>query len=197
MTVEEFKKLKPEYKNIEGDELWDAMTLYMLRQQEGSEILKTTMPIWKTHTLRWLFYRKRSAWSLGYGKYDKWIASNRCSKCKWGVNQRIIWSFRDINNAWHSTSKCPHCNEEYVPEPNTNITYRLHKAYKRAVELFWYILDKIHLVRNSSTGRYGMGGDETRYIKSWEIKSTGEVIPHHKFRKWWEYIIIERPIHNF
>lgn len=197
MTTEEFKKLKPQYANIEGDELWDAMTEYMLRQQEGSEILKTTMPIWKTHTLRWLFYRKRSNWVMGDPKMDKWVSDNRCSKCKWGVNQRLVWSFRDEAGQWHSTCKCPHCNEDYVPEPNTNLSHKFYKAWKWISGLFWNVLDKIHLVRNSCNSRYEMGGDESRYIISWEFKNNGEVIPSHRLRKWWEYILIERPIHNF
>ena len=91
MTTEEFKKLKPQYKDIEGDELWDAMTEYMLRQQEGSEIMKTAMPIWKTHTLRWLFYRKGLVWHMGTPDNNRWTSSKRCKACKKGVNHRIMF----------------------------------------------------------------------------------------------------------
>ena len=55
MTTEEFKKLKPEYKDVEGDQLWNAMEDYYLQQQEGTEILKQIMPFWKTHTLEDLY----------------------------------------------------------------------------------------------------------------------------------------------
>lgn len=64
MTVEEFKKLKPEYEKVEGNQLWDAMEDYILSQQQGDEIIKLIMPIWKTHTLRWLHYRRIPSWIM-------------------------------------------------------------------------------------------------------------------------------------
>ena len=37
MTVKEFKEKYPEYAHLEGDELWDTMTLILLR--DGRKIL--------------------------------------------------------------------------------------------------------------------------------------------------------------
>src|SRR3990167_8331292 len=197
MNAKEFRKLKPEYKNIEGDQLWDAMTEYMLRQQQGSEIMKSIMPIWKTHTLRWLHYRQIPNLVRGNPSTDKWVSDKRCRKCKWGVNARFMWSIRDKNDVWHTICKCPHCNEDYVAEPNTNFTHHLYKTGKLISKRFWTILDLLHLVRSSISGRYDMSGDEARYVENRELNmETGKITYEFKKRKWWEYILIERPTHN-
>jgi hypothetical protein len=176
MNVEEFRKLKPEYKDIKGDQLWDAMTDYMLRQQKESEIMKTIMPIWKTHTLRWLYYRKIPNLVMGKPSTDKRVSDKRCSKCKWGINAILAWSFRDANDNCRTTCKCPHCNEDYIAEPNTNFTHKLWKAGKWISGVFWLILDRLHLVRSSISSRYDTFGDETRYVKRWEMNiKTGEI----------------------
>jgi len=193
MTVEEFKKQNPKYKDTEGDQLWDAMTDLSLRQQKGSEIIKVIKPIYKTHTLRWLFYRRKNNFTIPGPRYDKWTANKRCSKCKWGVNYRMGWI---INNVW--TSNCPHCGKEYVGEPNTNLTYRMFLLWKFMSKYFWFALDKLHLVRSSSFTRYDMFGDEMRYVRSWITNiNTGKSNVKLKSRKWWEYILIEKPFHNF
>ncbi len=198
MTAEEFKKLKPEYSSLEGDDLWDAMTMYVLSQQQASETIKTSLPFFKTHTLRWLYYRRIPNLVWGNYKTDKWISDKRCSKCKWGVNQRLVWSFRDANDVWHSQCKCPHCNEDYVAEPNTNISHKVYMLLKRISRTFWFILDWLHLVRSCMDSRYSMGGDESRYVSMFSMNmKTGEAKYILKKRKWWEYIFIEKPTHNF
>lgn len=198
MTAEEFKKIRPEYANVEGDQLWDAMTMHMLQQQQASEIIKQIKPIWKTHTLRWLYYRRIPNLVMGKPSTDKWVSDKRCSKCKWGVNMRMCWSFRDADDKWHSHSVCPHCNGEYVAEPNTNITHKLYKAWKWMSKLFWKMLDKLHLVRSSIHGRYDMFGDEQRYVAVFKLNfKTGKTTYEFKKRKWWEYMLIEKPFHNF
>jgi len=198
MDVEEFRKLKPEYKDIEDNQLWDAMTDYMLRQQQGNEIMKPIMPIWKTHTLRWLHYKRIPNWVMGKPSTDKYIADKRCKECKWGVNARMVWMFTAEDGTRSSHFNCPHCRKEYHGEPNTNFTHKLYKTGKRISKIFWTILDRLHLVRSSIGGRYDMFGDEARYVRSWGINmTTGEMSKTLKKRKWWEYILIEKPTHNF
>lgn len=198
MTTEEFKKLKPEYKNVEGDQLWNAMEDYMLQQQQGSEIIKPIMPIWKTHTLRWLYYRRIPNMVLGNPKTDKWVSEKRCSECKWGVNARMGFITTQEDGKKKYTCYCPHCGEEYKEEPNTNVSHKLYKTGKKISKVFWIMLDKIHLVRSSMEGRYSMFGDEARYVRCWSMNfETGKMGNTLKKRKWWEYILIEKPIHNF
>lgn len=197
MTIEEFRRLKPEYKDVEGDELWDAMIRYVLRQHEGSEIMKSIMPTWKTHTLRWLFYRKLPNWQLGSPKADRLTSSKRCASCKNGVNSRL-GVLINLGETPEYVSYCPHCGENYQEEPNTNLNHIAWKFYKRTSRMFWLFLDRIHLIRSSTNGRYEMFGDESRYVLAWEISAkTGRTGYRKRKRKWWEHILIERPTHNF
>lgn len=187
MTKEEFKKLKPEYKDIEGDELWDAMTAYKLRLQEGEKILNTIKPFWKRYRLRWLFYGKLDNFVLGKSRW----ASDRCKNCKKGVNSKIAIIDFETNT---TKSFCIHCSKEYIAEPNTNLDYRIYKIFKSIAKLFWNLLDFLHLVRSSHFGRYNMFGDESNYVSGWSFNYdnyTG-MHPLMKKRKWWEYIIIEK-----
>ena len=198
MTVTEFKKLKSEYKNIDGNQLWDAMENYGLQLQQGNKMLKTIMPIWKTHTLRWLFYRKVPNLIIGNFKTDKWVSDDRCKSCKKGVNNRIIFSIRREDGVWESNSLCPHCNEKYIAEPNINFSHKLWKLYNIIINIFWIILDKIHLVRSSIGGRYEMMGDEEKYVENWVLNEKSKSMDINlKKRKWWEYILIEKPSFNY
>jgi hypothetical protein len=198
MTIEEFREIKPEYKNVEGDALWDALTEYMLGQQAADEILKTTMPIWKTHTLRWLYYRRVPNMPFRSYKKDKYASNTRCSSCKNGVSSRIGFLFRQEDGTQKYTSYCPHCKEEYQEEPNTNITHRLYVIGVWVSKLFWSILDGLHLVRSSFHGRYEMFGDESRYVKAWHLDTETCATTHIlRNRKWWEHIFIEKSKHNF
>jgi hypothetical protein len=195
MTVEEFKKIKPEYKDIEGEELYDAMTMYTLDQQKADEIIKSIKPIWKTHTLRWLYYRRIPNLVIGR---DKWRSDKRCSKCKQGVNFRMGYLMIQKDGTQKFSSYCPHCGAEYQEEPNTNLSHKFYKIINWISKSFWMILDKIHLVRSNTNARYDMFGDESKYVKSWLINTdTGVTKPKLKSRKWWEYILIEKPYHNF
>lgn len=194
MTAEEFKQLNPECKDLEGEALWNAMEEYMLQQQEASEIIKTVMPIWKTHTLRWLFYRRKRNLTFVKDIESKY----RCKNCKKGIaGGMIMFSFDKYKNPC-SKRYCHHCSKELETEPNTNISRKIWILWKWIQDKFWGFLDVIHLVRSSTHGRYGMFGDEARYVESWTLNINS---PHEKAnlrkRKWWEYIIIEKPIHNF
>lgn len=191
MTTEEFKKLKPEYENIDGPELWDAMTYYMIqREAESRDIL----PIWKTHTLRWLFYRKIPNWVMGKPSTDKYTSDKRCVECKNGVNARMGFLALGKDGQQKYTSFCPHCRKEYKEEPNTNFSHRLYKLGKFISTKFWKILDKLHLVRSSIGGRYEMMGDERRYVLRWGMNmETGKTNYKLRKRKWYEYILIEKP----
>lgn len=198
MTPEEFKQLKPEYKDLQGDELWSTMENYLLQQQAGNEVIKQIMPIWKTHTLRWLFYRKIPNLVISKPSRDKYTSSKRCAKCKKGVNLKMGLLVRQEDNSYKYISYCPHCGDEYKEEPNTNISHKLYKITKKTSNLFWLILDKIHLVRSSHESRYSMFGDESRYVEYWKYDlNWNPKKPVLKKRKWWEYILIEKPFHDF
>lgn len=195
MTIEEFKKIKPEYKDTEGEELWNAMENYLLKQQRSNEMLKNIMPLWKTHTLRWLFYRRVPNHVLYKPSVDKYSSNQRCKNCKWGVGSHMM--IADFSKRI-STSYCPHCHQELEKEPNKNLTHKLYNAYSYIVNLFWATLDKLHIVRSTSEGRYDMMGDEAKYVDHWLMNNnTGTVTPVLRKRKWWEYILIEKPNFNF
>ena len=183
MTREEFKKLKPELAHLEGDSLWNSMEDYMLTIQQGEEIARPILPFWKRYTIRWLFYRKLP--NLIYSKYS----DSRCKHCKYGGGTNLIW--RTPEGAIHG------CGKPYETEPNTNWDYKLYKATaflkKYTIDLFWGILDFLHIVRSTNHGRHDMFGDESRYVKSWAFdKDWNKKGPIMIKRKWWEYIFIEK-----
>lgn len=193
MTTEEFKKLKPEYKDLEGDQLWDAMTHYKLHQQQADQIIKQIMPVWKTHTLRWLYYRKKPNFSMGKISTDKYQSDKRCKACKLGVNTRMMFQFTAEDGTRSTISYCPHCGERYQEEPNTNISHRIYKVNKWITELFWHVLDSLHLVRSSYYGRYDIFGDESSYVLYWKYDMDwNPEKPILKKRIWWEYVLIEK-----
>lgn len=198
MTAEEFKKLKPEFASLNGEELLNAMEDYMLSQQRGDEIIKQIMPIWKTHTLRWLYYRRIPNLIMSNPRTDRWASNERCYECKRGVNMKVGFMFRDADGAWHMEHQCPHCKKDFIAESNTNISHKIYKALSAGSKLFWKFLDKLHLVRSSIHGRYDMFGDEWRYVLAVTYNmDTGETKTVFRQRKWWEHILIEKPRHNF
>lgn len=195
MTAEEFKKTNPHLSHLEGDALFNAMEDYWLKQNEANEIIKQIKPIWKTHTLRWLFYVRKK--NLCFGKND-WSASKICDKCRKGVSSFITWSTFSEDGKGKSHSYCPHCGKEMNRVDNDNVSHKLYKFTEKLKNWFWWVLDKSHIARYSIEGRYGMFGDEARYVKSWTVNmKSGEEKANFKKRKWWEYILIEQPYHNF
>lgn len=189
MTAEQFKQDNPQFANLEGEQLWNAIEQYQLTLRSGDEIIKQIQPFWKTHTLRWLFYRKVPNFVFENAKYS----DNRCSNCKEGVNMRIGMIIQG-----KCISYCPYCQKEYIPEPNTNLTYRIYQFRKILSKSFWFILDRLHLVRSSIHSRYEMFGDESRYVKSYRYdKDWNPLAPIMIKRKWYEYIFIEKPFHSF
>lgn len=193
MTVEDFKKQNPNLSHLEGNSLWDAMEDSMLQQQSAEDVVKQIMPIWKTHTFRWLFYRRIKNRMSTPLKYDKWMAHSRCNHCKWGVNSHIVLLQKD--GAIHI---CPNCGKNYTKEPNTNFSHQVYLIGNRVVKMFWRILDNIHLIRSSVEGRYDTFGDESRYVLSTRYSNKWEFVSRTmRKRKWWEYILIERRRHNF
>jgi len=184
MTTEEFKKLKPEHANLEGDALWDAMTHYQLRQQQGEEILKTILPFWKRYRLRWLFYRKRNGFYFPKYSYE------RCENCKNGSAMGAI----EMNfGTGECKKKCLNCMKTFIGEPNTNWNYRVY-LFKKAITKFIEVaLNWLHILRKRQETRYGMFGDEDKHVKAWIYNTeanTSETC--FKKRKWWEYILIEK-----
>lgn len=180
MTTEEFKKQRPEYAHLEGNDLWDAMTFCKLREQQADTVLLQIKPFWKRYRLRYLFYVRKPN-----GVFITEEASpKRCIVCKRGSSTRIYWAGKQL---------CL-CGEELREEPNTNWSHRRYVLKSRAKKWFFYVLEQIHLVRYTTEGRYDMFGDESNYVqrtildKDWKI--TGRVM---RPRKWYEYIFIEKP----
>lgn len=190
MTVEEFKKENPKLSHLHGEELWNAMEHSRIRQQKADEIIKQIKPIWKTHTLRWLFYRKKKNLVFGENNYT---ANTMCSLCKKGTDGPCFY-IMGLNKLY-----CPHCGTDELKRiSNTNFNHRLYIIGKFISNYTWKFLSMIRLVRSSIEGRYDMFGDERRHVESWQLNySTGRTSYRLKKRKWWEYILIEKPRHNF
>src|SRR5699024_1734616 len=100
----------------------------------------------KTHTLRWVFYRRIPNFTIDTIREDKYKSPKRCSNCKTGTNLRIGFLFTNKNGAQEHYVYCPHCGEQYVEEPNTNISHKLYKITNTISKTFWVILDKLHIV---------------------------------------------------
>lgn len=184
LSAEQFKKIKPEYNSISGEDLMNAMENYMLQQQSAQEIMKTSMPFFKRYQLRWIFYRRLPNMIFQKGNYT---SNKRCKICKKGMG--MLWMYQ---------GKMLCAGHEFQEEKNISLKHKLYVAGKFLNNLFWKGLDKIHLVRSAHEGRYDMFGDETKYVSSWGFNiETGEVKFNIKKRKWWEHIFIERKTFNF
>jgi DNA-directed RNA polymerase subunit RPC12/RpoP len=173
MTPQQFKDKYPQYKDLEGDDLWNRMELMLLYEQQQKKP--------KKYQLRWLFYRNKVNFSLGKNNYT---ATERCSKCKKGVSffMAIWWEGKTISN-------CPHCGEDLVKEKNTSFLHKLHTKK----EVFWKVLDWLHICRDTIGHRYDMFNDEHYFIMSTEYTNDWEFKKHNfRKRKWWEYIVIEK-----
>lgn len=187
MSTDEFKKEKPEYAHLEGDELWDAMTMYMLTQQQGDSIILTTKPFWKRYKLRWLFYRKGRTGFM-FGKND-FTANTRCAKCKKGVSSRTGFAMFGEDGKSKILFYCPHCHEELQDEPNRSLLHILYKLYRRSDS----VLDALHILRKHGESRYGIFGDESNYVHHFTYNiETGKQSVTMKKRKWFEYIFIKK-----
>jgi hypothetical protein len=181
MTVDDFKKEKPELAHLEGDMLLNAMEEYMLRQQDGYRITKVVLPFWKRYTFRWIYYRKTKNWV--FGKNDR-SATNRCTKCK-----KPVSSFMGMGGKMY----CPYGGHELKQEPNTNFDHKMYLIEQKIVNWLWLSLDWIHLVRYGHNERYGFFGDESAHVHHIEMNfETGKTKCVLKKRKWWQHIFVER-----
>lgn len=180
MTTESFKKDYPEYSHLEGNDLLDAMTYTMLRHQQAEEIVKQIQPFWKRYRLRWLMYRKIPNWVLEHPKHSY---KEVCKSCKTGSSSYMTWGGKAI---------CM-CGNERILVPNKSWQHKLWKIGNTISKCFWWLMDKLHIVRSDVSGRYDMFGDEAcyvegyRYTKNWE--PAGRIM---KKRKWYEYIFIRK-----
>lgn len=148
---------------------------------------------WNRYQLRWLFYRQIPSMEIPSYKWDKYTSKDRCSKCKNGVNFRLVFFDFTDNTPNGSKSFCPRCNKDYIPEPNTNLSFKVYTFLKFISNLFWKCLDKLHIVRSSHDTRYSFFGDESNYIIGWKYDGMNKKsTPILKERKWYEYIIIEK-----
>jgi len=166
MTTEEFKKDNPQYAEIEGTDLWNAMEDSMLKNRK------------KHYQLRYLFYRILPNIVFGLKDYE---SNTRCKVCK-----------KSGAYGFYYQGKLMCGDHEYQSEPNTSTKHRLYLIWKSITNLFWTILEKVHIVRSAYDGRYSLFGDESMYVKQFTINiETGKTTYEFKKRKWWEYIIIE------
>lgn len=187
MTVDEFKKQQPQYAHLEGDQLWDAMTHYALRQQAGEKILRQIKPLWKRYQFRWLFYMPLKG--MPFVKHHQ--SDKRCSTCKKSVGPYMLWL--NFSNGT-SRAECPHGRHEYVAEPNTNFSYRAYLIWAAIVKTTRFVLDKMHILRRADERRYGTFGDESYFILREEYDQNWQLVKiHFRKRKWWEYVFIEKP----
>lgn len=186
LSADEFKKIKPEYKDAEGDVLWDAMTEFMLRQQQGEMVIKTTLPFYKRYRLRWLFYQRLP--NMVFGK-DGYRARERCKNCKKGVGMEVGFMMPG-KGAW---SFCTNCHTELIKEPNISFAHKLWTCWSKIKKFTIFILDFLHILRSSISGRYDMFGDEANYVEYHSIDfNTGKTGYKLKARKWYEYIFIRK-----
>jgi hypothetical protein len=175
MTVQEFKSEYPEYAHLEGDELWNMMEYVVLRGSPGNRVLQQLKPIWKRYKLRYLFYRKVN--NFVYSKH----ASMRCVHCKKDANIGFFMNGKHIHS----------CGKPWITEKNTNWDYRLWKFRESLNNIFYDVLDFLHIVRSSNSGRYDMFGDEMMFVKQWNVNfTTGKSTVILKPRKWYEHIFI-------
>ena len=189
LSAEEFKRLNPEQKHLEGNELWDAMADYQFKVQQREKIILKTKPFFQRYQLRWLFYVRKQNIVFGNNDYK---SNKRCSLCKGGTGglRMIIMNMEDMKS---SSSPCPHCGKELIEEPNTSFTHRLYKFYRSLLASLIYLLDYLHLVRYSVSGRYELFGDESMFVKSTKYDSDWNYVKtNFRKRKWWQYIFIPR-----
>lgn len=132
------------------------------------------------YKLRYLFYRILPNIVFGLADYE---SSTRCKVCKKSGSVGFLFQGKIMCNMSH----------EYVEEPNTSLKRKLYLVWEAIGNFFWKVLDKLHIVRSSHDGRYGMfGGDECMYVKQYKLNlETGKFTFEFKKRKWWEYIIID------
>lgn len=195
MNAQEFKTIHPDKAHLEGNELWDAMEDAVLIDQNAEEIIRQIKPIWKTHTLRWLFYRRPSSIAFDFYGNDRYSSKERCVFCKKGIVSR--WSFVIMDFSSKKPAQefkhCQHCSKVFTPEPNTNISHYLFLILRQIDHYFWKALSFIRLVRTSQMSRYDMFGDEGRYVDGYKFEHFTLISTIHSKRKWWEYILIVKP----
>lgn len=185
MTVEEFRKAKPEFAHLEGDQLWDEMSNYMMRQQTGEEYLRPFRPFWQRYMLRYLFYRVSATTLLPPYSHQ------RCKRCKGGRNMKLYFPKQDEDGKLYMVHSCGALVSEV--EPNTNWDYLLWLFWHNWKEIaFWKPVQWIHLVKTDrGGGRYSMFGDEAHYVKEWIVRDDRYRMVLHP-RPWWQYIVILR-----
>lgn len=187
MTIQQFKKQHPEYAHLEGNQLWDTMENCMVKQQTGTQIIRSSAGFFKQYKLRKLFYYQLFPTTIFVQPNE---SSMRCTACKHGVSFRMIFINTDTDE---ESSPCPYCKKHYVPEPNTNAGYKWYKVKRAFKKMVVNFLNYICILGSNTDGRYGIFGDERRYVKRWMIDSTTDKVSYalHE-RKWWEYIFVKR-----
>jgi hypothetical protein len=179
MTVEEFKKDYPELSHLKGEELLDAMTMKMLRQQSGEEIIKNTYPFLKRYQLRWLFYRR----PYNSPFIAEWQSDEVCKICGRGANTMMAFAGKMF---------CLGCHNELNKVPNKRFKYRAWVWWKQIDKKIELILDYLHILRKRNESRYGVFGDESHYCYQTFNRDFSNMKNVHKPRKWFEYIFIKK-----
>ncbi|HXU28817.1 MAG TPA: hypothetical protein VN698_16425 [Bacteroidia bacterium] len=183
MTAEDFKRDYPKHAHLEGIELIDAMTMAMLRQQQGEAIIRTSQSFFKRYRLRWLFYRNSHALSFGRNNYT---ASNMCSICRKGVSSYVVMNYEGRRQCF-----CPHGSHELVQVPNNTLHHSLWLKWVKIKSVLETVLDKLHIVRKPHENRYSIFGDERHYMHQTINMETYDVKNIMHSRRWWEYVFIK------
>lgn len=151
MTEEEFKKLNPKLKHLEGDELWDAMTLYLEQSKKKSL---------KKNILRYQLYKRLS--NIISNEHP-WSYPERCNKCKKGIGSHIMMIGKETYIIY------PKCGQKCEKEPNKNITHKIYNVWLICFKLFFKILEKIHLIKKPQFGDYNIFEDKLKYVEPWKL----------------------------
>lgn len=180
MTSEEYKKLFSEHsKGMSGSELADAMEDYMINESYRQS--ERRLPFFKKYQLRYLFYRVK-----GVGLFSltpKNLCDTSCKKCKHPVQIKSGIFLPGIGTKYY----CRNCGSELIEIKNTSFLRKINPI----MQLFWIIMQVMHIVKTSDFGRYDLFGDEARYAYLMVDFENNKTIIIQK-RKWWEYIFIKR-----
>jgi hypothetical protein len=183
MNVKEFKKLKPEFAHLEGEPLWEAMTVFIKQQKDADETIQSAFGFFKQYKPRKLFYLKYS----GQMYLRPWQSNKRCRRCRKGVTSEV-----ECFNEYTGNRLCPNCQKPPWEEPNKNLSYLLWKKWSPVKKAVLKALNWLCIVGDNPSGRYGMFGDESKYvIRSVNFPASGQKLIY-KPRRWWEYIFVKR-----
>lgn len=133
----------------------------------------------KKYKLRYLFYRRTPAFWIAPDWQNKYV----CLYCRKGSDNKMLFGGKVL---------CGGCMEALTEVKNRSVKYILWKLWSPISKAFFSVLQFLHIVKSSPTGRYEIFGDESRYVAYKINVNTGHQQLIKKKRKWFEYIFIRR-----